>query len=171
MRCAMVMLGALVLCGCDEQGQAELRQWMEQTRRQHQPPPPALPSPQIFHPYVYDPAGRTDPFDTQKMAAGFALEQRGAGQLQPDLTRQREALEAYRLDQLKMVGSLRRAGLALGLIEVEKMIHQVRVGSYLGQDLGRVVAIGESAIELDEMVQDTSGNWVRRHAQLHLQEN
>lgn len=160
MRGAVLLLG-----GCDQQGQTELRQWMDQTRRQHQPPPPALPSPQVFYPYVYDPAGRADSFDSQKMLAGFALEYRGAGQLQPDLTRKRETLEAYRLEQLKMVGSLRRADLALGLIEVEKMIHQVRVGSYLGQDLGRVVAI-----ELDEMVQDTSGNWIRRRAQLHLQE-
>ena len=111
-----------------------------------------LPPPVSFEAYTYKPAERLDPFDAKKIYAGFSAETAVAGSLQPDPHRHREPLERYMIDQLKMVGTLRRTGYSLALIEAEKIIYQVRVGSHLGQDMGKVVRINEDSIEIDEMV-------------------
>jgi len=49
-------------------------------------------------------------------------------------------------------------------------LYQVRIGSYLGQNYGKVVGITETNMQLREVVQDSSGNWVERMTALELQE-
>lgn len=159
-----------LLNGCDDQPTAELQSWMEHSRNQVQTKMQKLPAPVSFEAYTYKPAERLDPFDAKKIYAGFSAEGAVSGSLQPDPHRHREPLEAYMIDQLKMVGTLRRPGYSLALVEAEKIIYQIRVGSYLGQDLGKVVKINENSIEIDEMVQDSSGSWNLRRAQLSLKE-
>ena len=160
----------LTLNGCEDAATVALKAWMEQTRHQTQPPPPKLALPLSLQSFRYEAAQRADPFDSKNIAAGFAASHSASAGLQPDLQRGREPLEAFPLDSLKMVGILRRPGLAIGLIEADKTIYQAKLGNYLGQDLGRVVAISERAIEIDEMVQDPGGNWNHRRVQLNLQE-
>ena len=154
------------LLACEDQASTELKTWMAQTRRQVQPPLQAVMTQQDFQAFRYEPGGRLDPFDPKKLAAMQAAN----GGPQPDLARDREPLEAFPLDALNMVGSMRRTGRVIGLIEAEKIIYQVSPGSYLGQDLGKVVAISDGAIDIDEMVQETSGIWTKRRTQLRLQE-
>ena len=143
---------------------------MEQSHSKVQSNIQKLPPPVSFEAYTYKPAERLDPFDAKKIYAGFSAESAVAGSLQPDPHRHREPLEAYLIDQLRMVGTLRRPGYSIALIEAEKIIYQVRVGSYLGQDLGKVVKIDENNIDIDEMVQDSSGSWNLRRTQLSLKE-
>jgi type IV pilus assembly protein PilP len=58
----------------------------------------------------------------------------------------------------------------VALVSVDRMLYQVRVGDYMGQNNGRVVKIEEGRIELREVVQDASGEWVERPASLQTQE-
>jgi type IV pilus assembly protein PilP len=58
----------------------------------------------------------------------------------------------------------------VALVSVDRMLYQVRVGDYMGQNNGRVVKIEEGRIELREVVQDASGEWVERAASLQTQE-
>lgn len=160
----------LPLAACEEQANSDLKQWMQQARRDLKPQVQALPQAETFTSFQYKAADRADPFDTKKLAAGFADGMRAGQGLQPDTQRARELLENYPLDSLKMVGSLRRSTQVLGLIEVDKLIYQVRPGSHLGQNYGKVVAIGDEVILVDEMVQDANGSWVMRRAQIALQE-
>jgi type IV pilus assembly protein PilP len=46
----------------------------------------------------------------------------------------------------------------------------VQVGNYLGQNYGRITAITETAIQLREIVQDATGDWIERATSLELQE-
>jgi type IV pilus assembly protein PilP len=69
-----------------------------------------------------------------------------------------------------MMGTLLRQGRSVALVSVDNMLYQVRVGDYMGQHNGRVVKIEESRIELREVVQDASGEWVERTASLQAQE-
>ena len=48
--------------------------------------------------------------------------------------------------------------------------YQVRVGSYIGQNYGRITKITENSIQLREIVQDGVGEWIERDAVLELQE-
>ena len=69
-----------------------------------------------------------------------------------------------------MVGSLTRQNSPIALVRVENLIYQIRLGSYLGQNYGKVTKISETEVALREIVQDASGEWTERTALLQLQE-
>jgi type IV pilus assembly protein PilP len=50
------------------------------------------------------------------------------------------------------------------------MIYQAKVGNYVGQNFGMITNITDGAIEIKEVVQDASGEWVERKTKLELQE-
>jgi type IV pilus assembly protein PilP len=91
--------------------------------------------------------------------------------LQPDLARRREALEAFPLDTLRMVGNLRQGSMQVALLKADTALYQVRVGHHIGQNFGRVTRISESGVFVRELVQDAAGDWVERITELQLQES
>jgi type IV pilus assembly protein PilP len=90
--------------------------------------------------------------------------------IEPELNRRKQPLEAYPLDTMTMVGSLNRQGQLVALVKVDNLLYQVRAGSYLGQNYGRVNKITETEVTLREIVQDSAGEWTERPAALQLQE-
>ena len=79
-------------------------------------------------------------------------------------------MEAYPLDVMAMVGSLNRGGQHVALVQVDKLLHQVRAGNYLGENYGQVMKVSESEVILREIVQDAAGEWIERPAVLRLRE-
>ena len=71
---------------------------------------------------------------------------------------------------LTMVGSLNKSGAPTALIKIDNLIYQVKVGSYLGQNYGKVMRIAENSIQLREIAQDATGDWIERFSTLDLQE-
>ena len=69
-----------------------------------------------------------------------------------------------------MVGSLNKTGTPTALLNVDNLLYQVRLGNYLGQNYGKITNISETAVELREIVQDATGDWIERTASLDLQE-
>ena len=169
-RCLLPACAILLLSACEEQASSELRAWMEQARRDLKPQVQALPLAETFQSFKYEAGDRLEPFDLKKLAAGYAGALLAGGGLQPDREHAREPLENYPLESLKMVGSLQRSAQALGLIEVDKVIYQVKPGSHLGQNYGKVIAISDDTMTIEELVQDPNGNWTMRRVQLALQE-
>ena len=165
---AVLMVAALSACG--DGGVQEIKSWMDQVRASTKVTIPKLAPPKIFTPFNYAGKGSIDPYNPAKLSVALAKLQSNSAGLKPDLDRRREPLENYPLDALKMVGTLKKASLSYALIEVDKTIYQVKVGDYIGQNFGRVASISETAIGLDERVQDASGEWVVRKTQLELQE-
>jgi type IV pilus assembly protein PilP len=164
------VLGLLgLLYGCGDGGIQDVNQWMQETRQQTRVSIKPLSPPKTFAPYAYDAKGREDPYSPNKLAIAFA-KSKGGGSIHPNLDRRREALESYPLDTLHMVGTLSKPGMTYALIQADKSVYQVKVGNYIGQNLGMVTKITESEIELKEVVQDASGEWVEREAKLELQE-
>ncbi len=159
--------GCLWLSACGSPDD-DLRAWMERTHKRHHNAPPALPLAPAAALLRYEPGGRADPFSAVRLnVLDDTVPDEG---LQPDLRRTREPLESYSLASLRLIGSLRRGRDAIALIEVDQRVYTVRVGSHLGQDFGKVVAIGERTIEVDELVAESGGRWVQRRSQLALQE-
>lgn len=158
-----------LLAGCSESPEHDLHVWMSKVRQQSHA---LLAEPQsrpLLKEFQYEVAGRLDPFDLGKITAALSTDPNVFG-LQPDTGRAREPLESFPLDNLRLVGSLRRQGQVVALVEADKVIHQVRVGSHLGPDMGKVIAIGEGSVELEEMVQDAGNRWSSRRARLVMQE-
>lgn len=88
----------------------------------------------------------------------------------PEQSRRKEELESFPLDTMTMVGSLEKQGQKTGLLRVDKLLYQVSSGHYLGQNYGRIVRITDNRIQLRELIQDPSGDWVEKMTDLDLQE-
>jgi type IV pilus assembly protein PilP len=69
-----------------------------------------------------------------------------------------------------LVGSIVKAGQPVALVRVDNLLYQVKPGSYLGLNYGKVVKITEAEVTLREIVQDAVGEWIERIATLQLQE-
>ncbi len=165
----VLSLISILLMGCSEAPENDLRAWMNEIRQQSHPLPVELPPRPALEAFNYQAAGRLDPFDITKISASLSAELNVHG-LEPDMRRAREPLESFPLESLRLVGNMRRRGQVVALIEADKVIHQVHLGSHLGPDMGKVIAISEGAIEIEEMVQDTGNTWAKRRARLVLQE-
>jgi len=165
----------LVLAGCGSSEQDELQQWMADERAQTKPRVQPIPEPKKFTPQGYTEQASIDPFSNQKLTQALKRDaaqaaQANAGLIAPELARRKEPLESYPLDAMAMVGSLARTGQPVALVQVDNLLYQVRPGNYLGQNYGKVTKVGETALELREIVQDAAGEWIERTATLQLQE-
>lgn len=83
--------------------------------------------------------------------------------------RNREELEQFELDSLRMVGTLDNDNNNWGIVlDPDGAIHRVKVGNYIGANIGKIINVYEDRIELREIVQDSSGRWEEREAALAL---
>ena len=151
--------------GCSSE-QEDLQAWMAREQAgmkgQVKPLPEIKPFPQVD----YSAFSSMDPFDQEKFVAARAA----IGSARPDTNRQREPLESYALETLKMVGVLMKDDQSNALVDAGGSIYQVRVGNYVGQNFGVVTGISETEITLKELVEDLNGDWVERTSALYLQE-
>lgn len=162
---------AASIVGCSDNS-VELQQWMQETKQQTKVSVPKLSEPKKFIPYLYDAKRSLDPYNPSKLAIALARASSNSNSLlKPDMERRREPLESYPLDTLKMVGTLEKPGMVYALLQADKTIFQVKAGNYIGQNFGMITKISETGVELKEIVQDASGDWVERKAKLELQEN
>lgn len=169
-RLLISLTGALTLAGCGSDID-ELRQWMEQARKDAKPTVTPLVPPKKFLPQPYEAVAGVDPFSPQKLSV--AIKQEAAqpnSLLTAEINRRKEPLEAYPLDSMNMVGSLTRDNRRYALLRVDNLLYQVRTGDYLGQNFGRITKISETEITLREVVQDAAGEWIERTSTLQLQE-
>ena len=157
-----------LLTGCNPSEDESLVAWVASVRCTVHANPVSIPPPLIISPAIYESYGRTDPFDASKIA--WLLDISADKGIRPDLKRAREPLESYPLDPFRMVGSLSRQGQGVALLEVGKILHQVRRGDHLGQDLGEVISIKDGVIDIEETVLETNGTWVKRRVQLTIRE-
>jgi len=164
----------VLLAGCGNSAEDELRQWMAEQRSQVRPRVTPLVAPKKFTPQAYTQEGAVDPFSlvklTQAMRRDSTQGVANTSLVAPEMARRKEALEAFPLDSMTMVGSLQKGGKPVALIRVDNLLYQVRVGNYLGLNFGRVMKIDETEVSLREIVQDATGDWIERTASLALQE-
>lgn len=167
-------LATLGLSACGDSDQEDLQRWMVEQRAQIKPSVPPISEPKKFTPQAYTEASSFEPFNMLKLTQALRREsnQPSTSELiAPELARRKEALEAFPLDTMAMVGSMNRNGQPVALVRVDKLLYKVRVGEYLGLNYGRITRINESEIALREIVQDAAGEWIERAASLQLQES
>ena len=169
-RLLMPTAASLLLIGCTGDID-ELRQWMDQQRKEAKPTVTPLLPPKKFLPQPYEAGAGVDPFSAQKLSVAIKQEAaQPSSLLTAEINRRKEPLEAYPLDNMVMVGSLTRDGKRYALIRVDSLLYQVKAGDYLGQNFGRVTKISETEVTLREVVQDAAGEWIERTSTLQLQE-
>jgi type IV pilus assembly protein PilP len=157
----------LAMAGCGGE-MDELKQFVRESDkglpRRIEPLPPVKP----FEPFTYEGFDLPDPFKPRKLTPPKG-EGTGGG-LAPDLNRRKEPLEAFPLEQLKMVGTLSQGKDTYALVRADKTLYRVKKGNYMGQNFGLITDVTEAEIKLKEIVQDSAGDWAERQSVLPLLE-
>jgi type IV pilus assembly protein PilP len=163
-RWLLLPAAALLLTSCSSELD-ELRQFVKDSEKNLPRKIEALPAVKPFEPFTYEGFDLPDPFKPRKIVAKESV-----GGLAPDLNRRKEPLEAFPLEQLKMVGTLQQGKDMFAIVRGEKTLYRVKKGNYMGQNFGLITDITDGEIKLKEIVQDSAGDWAERQSVLPLLE-
>ena len=129
----------------------------------------ALPEITTYEVYSYkaDEDGLRSPFvPDSKIITQVSNQFEGA---RPDPKRNREHLESFSLDTLRMVGTLQLEGNYYGLVQTtDGLVHRVIKGNYVGQNEGQIISIRDSEILIVEIISNGIGGYIEREAALSL---
>ena len=164
----LILPAALVvaLAGCSSEGD-ELRTFVRDSDKGLPRRIDPLPAVKPFEPFTYEGFDLPDPFKPRKLTAN---KEGAGGGLAPDLNRRKEPLEAFPLEQLKMVGTLTQGNDTYALVRADKTLYRVKKGNYIGQNFGLITDVTDGEIKLKEIVQDSAGDWAERQSVLPLLE-
>jgi len=155
------VLTGLILAGCSG-GQSDLQKWIADAKKKPGGRIQALPEVKPYETYVYSAGKLRSPFQPQGSSNGQA-------NLRPSSRRNREFLENFSLDTLKMVGTFKVGTNFYGLVQSKDgLVHKVQPGNYLGQNDGKVTEITGGKISLVEIIPDGLGGYIERPASLAL---
>jgi type IV pilus assembly protein PilP len=158
-----VVLAALAAGGCSG-GQSDLQKWIDATKKKPGGRIQPLPEVKPYETYVYAAGNLRSPFQPQGPNANNGLAAARASS-----HRNREFLEGFSLDTLKMVGTFKVGNNFYGLVQSKDgLVHKVQPGNYLGQNDGKVTEITGGRISLVEIVPDGLGGYIERPASLAL---
>ena len=157
-----VSLAACVTAGCSG-GQSDLKKWIAETKKRPGGRIQPIPEVKPYETFVYSANTMRSPF--QPLSPNFA---NGAG-VRPSVRRNREFLEGFSLDTLKMVGTFKVGRNFYGLVQSKDgLVHKVQPGNYIGQNDGKVTEITGSKISVVEIIPDGLGGYIERPASLAL---
>ena len=164
--CATACCALVSLTGCSS-ADDELARFIDDTKKESGGRVEPLPEVKPYETFAYAAATMRSPFTPSGPGNG----PNGAASVRPDSKRNREFLEQFSLDTLKMVGTLKLSGKNYGLVQTKDgLVHRVVPGNYLGQSDGKIVGISPSKIDLTEIVPDGLGGYIERPAALALTE-
>jgi type IV pilus assembly protein PilP len=166
LRLAGVMM-ALSLSACSI-GMGDLEDFVAQEKAKKSTKIEPIPQIKQYEAFAYVEGGRRDPFvppapDRRAGAAG------ANSALSPDLHRNKEPLEEFPLDGLRMLGILEANGQTYALVKApDSVVYRVTRGDHMGQNYGAITKIDDSEIKLTEIIPDGFGGWMQRPASLAL---
>ena len=174
------LAAALMLGGCVSTDMSDLEQYVEEVLARKGGPIEPLPPVKPYERYLYQSAdlNRRDPFESfleTKLPketverVSDPNQQKYANEI---LTHNREDLEDFELDSLRMVGVLENNDELWGIVtDSGGTVHRVQVGNYIGKNFGKITNIQEDSIDLREIIKGAQGNWEERQASLALSED
>jgi len=168
-----ILSGVLgLMAGCSGDDMSDLTRYIQDVKARPKGTIEPLPEKKIVESFVFDPSGLRDPFwPTEQGLEDAGVDASTVGGIRPDTERRKEELEAFSLDSLRMMGTLKDQRGLWGLIRAKDgTIHSVQVGNYMGQNYGKIIRILEDKIELMEIVPDKPGTWREQQATLALVE-
>lgn len=162
-------LACLALVACSGEEHSDLRQFVRDSDNMPRGRIPPLPEVKPYEPFEYAAFDLLDPFIARKIEPPKTAGQRHP--LLPPENRRKGPLEAFPLENLKMVGSLSQKKEYFALIKTpDNNLYRVRMGDFMGQNFGRVIDITESSVKLKELIQDSGNDWKEEERLLLLQD-
>lgn len=159
-----------MLAGCGDPQLSALEGELESLRGRPSGQVQELPPQPVYHPVTYDMADARSPFQSRLPEPEEELTAVDNG-VRPDLDRAREPLEAWPMEQLSMVGTLDVDGTRSALILTPAQeVQRVRVGNHMGSNFGRIIRIGDTQLDMVEIVPNGQGGWIERTRAMALAE-
>ncbi len=173
---AVCITGCITLTGCVSRDKTDLENYasdiLSRPGGRIEPLPPIKP----YERYLYQAGDKNlrDPFRSfvQKKGAEIDIGPIGCNELCREIkTHNRQELEQFELDSLRMVGVLESGDDLWGIIrDPDGTVHRVQVGNYMGANYGKILDIREGQIDLREIITDAPGSYVERSVTLALSE-
>jgi type IV pilus assembly protein PilP len=161
----ILALASFGLASCGSDRHSDLTQFVKDSDNLPHSRIPPLPDVKPYEPFTYDAYNLIDPFKPRKIEPPKSA----GGGIQPDLTRRKEPLEAYPIENLRMVGMLQQNKANYALVKSpDNNLFRVKIGNYMGQNFGLITEISETTIKLKEIVQDSAGDWTERISTMNL---
>lgn len=156
LRCLLLVgVAALGACSSDD----DLQQYIAQVKARKSSKIEPIPQMKQYEAFTYVAGDRREPFTPSVPS--------NSGGIRPDMNRNREPLEEFPLDALKMVGVIDYNKTQYAMVKApDGVIHRVTVGNYMGQNFGKITKISESEVDLDEIVPDGFGGFKEQPATL-----
>jgi len=162
-RLAVFALLVAMLAGCSGRD-SDLDRFIDATKKEPGGRVEPLPEVKPYEAYAYADQDLRSPF----VPGGSGGQNAG---LRPDSKRNREFLEQFSLDTLKMVGTLNLGANRYGLVATKDgRVHRVVIGEHIGTNDGKITDITPSKIALVEIIPDGLGGYIERPAALGLNE-
>lgn len=174
MRILLVALCSIFLFGCSSAEHEELQQWMRDVSKDMVGKVSPLPQIRPYEPVAYTVEDMPEPFNTEKIEPE-GKGRRGSGKgigVQPDFEAREmrnSIMEKYPLESMRMIGFMNINNKAMAAVQVDQVVSQVKVGEYIGLDFGKIIKITDQEITIQEVVEDSSGDWSERVNTLQLQ--
>ena len=150
-------LACLALVACSGEQHSDLRQFVRDSDNIPRGRIPPLPEVRPYEPFEYAAFDLLDPFVPRKIEPPRTAK---PDPRLPDPNRRKGPLEAFPLENLKMVGSLSQKREVYALIKTpDNNLYRVKAGDFMGQNFGRIIDITESAVKLKELIQDSGNDW------------
>jgi type IV pilus assembly protein PilP len=159
-----------VLASCGGEQHRDLKKELDELTKNERGRVPPLPPTKDYKPVPYAAVKQPDPFRPDRIDAVQGGNKTTTSKLAPDTKRPREPLEAFALDAIQMLGTIKQNNEIFALVKAGPNLFRVRKGMYMGQSFGVITAIDDSQISIRELVQDGGGEWTERASALQLVE-
>jgi type IV pilus assembly protein PilP len=156
----LACLGVCILAGCSNAEHEDLKAWMREESKGFKGKVAPLPQIKAFDAVAYDAGKLVAPFSNVKIVTSEAVADKTA----PDRDRQRQPLENFALEDLRVTGVIIDSNIPWALVQPpppNKPKH-VTVGEFMGQNFGRITQITTDGVTVIETVKDTNGAWTDR---------
>ena len=166
MALAAMLAATTLLSGCFEEEHQDLDRELKELTKDLRGKIDPLPVIQPYTAFQYEVASESDPFGPAKIQLAIRSGNKG---VQPDTVRLREPLEAFPLERVAMVGSIKQKADIFAIVRADGTLYRVKIGNYLGPNYGKIISITESEIVILELVQDSTQEWSERRTVVALQ--
>lgn len=160
-----LLIVATAMTACNSTDYSDLESFVNDSSNGLQGKVDPLPEVKLHKSFIYQAFDISDPFVPRTSDHA----QNASNGISPDLNRQKEILESYPLEGLSLVGSLQQDHAVFAVIKSpDGILHRVKKGNYLGHNFGRIETISEGEVNLTEIVQSGTNEWIEKQSALML---
>ena len=168
----LAALSTAMLNGC-ARDMNDLQSYIAEVKARKSSAIDPIPQMQPYQPYTYSQSAERSPFEPIAKDEPLTVESSPvpSNTLRPDLARNREPLEEFPLDGIRLLGTLEIRQQIYALLSApDGIVHRATYGDHMGQNYGKIVGISDVQIQLEEIVPDGFGGYVKRSALVALSE-